>query len=267
MWLVEGERNRVYLLGSVHLLRQQDHPLPAALEAAYDDAEALIMELDLDDIDPVALQAETHRLGMLPDGRTLKDVLGDERYATAAAAAKELEIPLDLLAKTEPWFAAITVEQLVLMRIGFNPLYGIEMHMAMKATQDGKPITGLETVAEQLAFLDSLSAEAQGDLLLQTLSEGRNAEEDMGRLVGAWRAGDTGFLEEHMLAEIRKSAELYEAIVVSRNEAWVDDIVALLDDEHDYLVVVGTLHLIGDDGVPRLLNKQGIETRQMNEPL
>lgn len=267
MWLIEGEKNRVYLLGSVHLLRKQDHPLPAVLDAAYADAEALVMELDLDDIDPLALQAETNRLGMLRDGTTLQDSLGAKKFAIASAAAQELEIPLDLLAQTEPWFAAITVEQLVLMRIGFNPLYGIEMHMAMKASQDAKPITGLETVDEQLAFLDGLSPDAQGDLLLQTLAEGRNAEEEMGRLVDAWRRGDTRFLEQNMLAQMQESEELYDAIVVRRNEAWLDDIVALLDDDDDYLVIVGTLHLIGPDGVPALLEKQGIEARQMHESL
>ena len=42
-------------------------------------------------------------------------------------------------------------------------------------------------------------------------------------------------------------------IVASRNRRWVDTIDALLERREDYLVVVGALHLVGDDGVPHLL--------------
>ena len=267
MWLIEGEANRVYLLGSVHLLRADDHPLPRVFEEAYEDAEALIMELDMDDLDPAAMQATTNRLGMIKDERTLKDYLGDALYEQAVAAAAAIDIPFDMLAKTEPWYAAITIEQLVLMRIGFNPMFGVEMHLTMKAQQDGKEITGLETVDEQLAFLDGLSIDAQNELLMQTLAEGDEIETLMDDMVRAWRVGDTEFLESAMLDDIARFPELYRAIVVDRNRRWVDEIEALLDDRDDYLVVVGALHLIGSDGVPALLRQRGIRAGQLNEPL
>ncbi len=266
MWLVEGQANRVYLLGSVHLLRRDDHPLPRAFDAAYEDAEALIMELDMDDLDPAAMQATTNRLGLIQDERTLQDFLGDALYEQAVAAAAAIDIPFDMLSKTEPWYAAITIEQLVLMRIGFNPMFGVEMHMTMKAQQDGKEITGLETVDEQLAFLDGLSIDAQNDLLMQTLAEGDEIETLMNDMVRAWRVGDTEFLETAMLGEIAQFPELYRAIVVDRNHRWVDQIEALLDERDDYLVVVGALHLIGSDGVPALLRQRGIRIGQLNEP-
>lgn len=266
MWLAEGEENRVYILGSIHLLRQQDHPLPAVIEAAYEDAEALVMELDMDDIDPLALQAQTNRIGLLQNGSTLRQVLGEERYTEAESGARDLEIPLDMLQHAEPWFAAVTVEQLLLLRIGFNPLLGVEMHLATKAGRDGKPITGLESVDEQLRLLDGLSIDAQSDLLLQTL-EGGDAEDEMNRLIAAWRQGDTDFLETFMLDGIRENAELYETIVARRNRAWLTEVVALLDDEEDYLLIVGALHLVGEDGLPALLRERGVATRQMHESL
>lgn len=267
MWLIEGESNRVYILGSVHLLRREDHPLPEALDAAYDDAEALIMELDMDDLDPALIQASTNRRGLIQDERTLRDYMGDALYEKAVAAANALDIPFDMLSKTEPWYAAITIEQLALMRIGFNPLYGIEMHMTMKATQDGKSIEGLETIDEQLAFLDELPVDAQNDLLMQTLSEGGEIETLMDDMIRAWREGDLAFMEENMLAEMAQSPQLYKSIVVDRNKHWVEKIEALLDEADDYLIIVGALHLVGSDGVPALLSRRGIEIGQMHEPL
>lgn len=267
MWLAEGQTNRVYILGSVHLLRRSDHPLPTVLESAYADAEALVMELDMDDLDAALAQATTNRLGVIQDQRTLRDYLGDQLYEEAAKRAADMDIPFDMLEKTEPWYAAITIEQLALMRIGFNPLYGVEMHMTMKATQDGKSIEGLETIDEQLAFLDGLSIEAQNALLLQTLSEGSKLEALMDEMVRAWRHGDLDFLEQSMLSEMAKNEELYDAIVVARNRQWVADIEALLDDSDDYLVIVGALHLVGDDGVPALLAERGVRIGQLNESL
>jgi len=265
LWIAEGASNTVYLLGSVHLLRKEDHPLPSVIDAAYDDAETLFMELDMDDLDPLATQATINRLGMLDEDQSLRDVMGEDLYEDALLAADALDIPLDMLAQTEPWFAAITVEQLVLTRIGFNPLYGIEMHMMTKAIQDGKAIQGFESVEEQLEFLDGLSLEAQRDLLMQTLAEGANIRDIMDRLISAWRMGDIAYMEENLLADIADYPELYESIVADRNRNWANTIDKLLGDDEDYLVIVGALHLIGQDGVPQLLESRGYTVNQLRE--
>ena len=265
MWLIEGEANRVYLLGSVHLLRQRVVFAPQAMEDAYQDAEALIMELDMDDLDPAVLQAATNRMGLLEEGVTLEDVIGEETWAEALAVAEEIRIPLEMMSQSEPWLAAITIEQLILMRLGFNPLYGVELHMTTQAIADGKPITGLETAYEQLAFFDNMSIEAQTDLLMQTLTESQEAEQLMDEMIEAWRNGDVGYMEENMLAEMVDFEELYATIVVDRNRRWVDEIVELLDDEDDYLIIVGALHMVGEDGVPNLLSERGIDVAQMQD--
>src|SRR4026209_2280762 len=48
LWSLQGKTNKVYLLGSFHLLKATE-TLPAAMDAAYADAEALVMEIDMDD--------------------------------------------------------------------------------------------------------------------------------------------------------------------------------------------------------------------------
>jgi len=263
LWQVDGERNQLYLLGSVHLLRESDYPLPDIIDKAYEDAEQLVMELDMDDLDPLRTQAAVTRLGLLPGGRTLVDVLGQDDYGRAKSLADELEIPLDLLAKSEPWLAAVTIEQMLLSRLGFNPAYGVEMVLAGKAREDGKGIDGLETVEEQLGFLDGLSADAQRDLLLQTLEQGREAGTLIEGMISAWKTGDTDYLEANILDEFEDYPELYSAIVSERNERWLDTLTELLDDDRDYLVVVGALHLIGSDGLPTLLEQRGVSVRQL----
>ena len=265
IWIAEGDTNRVYLLGSIHVLRETDHPLPGAVEVVYDDAERLVMEIDMDDIDPLAALQVLMSHGVLDGDTTLQDIMGPEAYAQARASAAEINIPMELLDKTKPWLAAVTVQEMIMMRVGFKAEHGIEMYLTSKATADGKPITGLETVEQQLGFLDSLPTETQISWLLQSIVEAQNLEMLVDEMVVAWRSGDVRFLEEKLLSEMDAYPELRDAILVDRNKSWVEPIMALLDDSDDYLIVVGVAHLVGDNGVPDLLSKQGVRIKQLHE--
>jgi len=266
LWEVSGAQNSIFLLGSVHLLRPADYPLPSAFDSAYEQADVLIMEIDMDDIDPFATQAAFVSYGVLQDDRTLEDLMGAEHYSRAAAAAAAIDIPLEMLGKTEPWYAAMTAEIMVLNRIGFDPTLGIEMHMTAKAIGDSKPIEGFETIEEQIQFLDGMSMQAQRDMLVSTLEQGAELSELMDELIDAWHRGDIAFLENVMLSELAEHQELNKAIVVDRNKRWVEQIDTLLDDDENYLIIVGALHLVGENGVPRQLARRGTPVRQLSEP-
>jgi uncharacterized protein len=70
-------------------------------------------------------------------------------------------------------------------------------------------------------------------------------------------------MEANMLKDIQNHEELYKTIVVNRNLDWVEQLTELLQDEQNYLVVVGALHLIGDQGVPTLLEQRGYSVVQV----
>ena len=265
IWQIDGDNNRIYLLGSVHLLREQDYPLPSRIEDVYADAEQLIMELDLDDLDEARAQTLVTELGSISNGSSLAELLGQADYDQASTLAAEINFPLQMLASVEPWLAAITIEQLMLQRIGFNPDFGIEAYFMKKAAEDGKEITGLEELSEQLGLLDSLSAGAQRSLLLQTLTDAADIAATMNDLIDAWRVGDAAYLEANMLRDMQEFPELYEAIVVNRNRNWVESIEDLVDDDRDYLIVVGALHLVGEDSVPAMLAERGRPAVQLRQ--
>ncbi len=266
LWRAQGISNSVYLLGSIHLLRAEDHPLPSIIDAAYADAEVLIMELDMDDLDSIATQQLFNQNGVLRDDTTLRELMGESLYQRAALAAEASDIPIDMLAKSEPWLAAITVEMMALYRIGFDPMLGVEMQMTSRAVRDGKPIEGLENIEEQLAFLDGLSLPAQRAMLLQALEESSNMRESIDEMIRAWRYGDIESLESNLLESISEHKELNDTLVSNRNRRWVSQIEELLDDKDDYLIIVGALHLVGQDGVPNLLKQKRVKILQLSEP-
>jgi uncharacterized protein YbaP (TraB family) len=265
MWRTQGDHNQIFILGSIHLLRPSDYPIPSTIYDAYDEAETLIMELDMDDMDPMQVQALVMELGMLTNGETLEDKLGSRNYAKAVVLADAIDIPLEMLAGTKPWLAAVTVETMMLTRVGFDPANGVEMHLMNKAVIDNKTVSGLETARQQIEMLNNLSAESQNDMLMQTLAEGDQVEELLDDIIDAWRNGDETYMEETLLKDMAGSRELYQSIVVERNRDWVRQIGALLDDDDDYLIVVGTMHLIGKDGVPQLLRNRGLQVEQATQ--
>jgi len=86
LWSLQGKTNKVYLLGSVHLLKENEK-LPAAIDSAYADADKLVMEIDMDDLDPVQMQQDVMDLAALPEGQTLQQQLGPQIYDAESVPA------------------------------------------------------------------------------------------------------------------------------------------------------------------------------------
>ena len=264
VWSVRGEHNTVYLFGSIHVLRPGDVGLPGAAQAAYDDAEQVVMEIDMDDpalADPTAMAAQMQRYARLPAGQSLESVLGDD-YALVAGRTEEAGLELSTLDGFAPWFVGMLVLQLEMAKRGFDPAHGIEQQVTERAARDGKPIRGLETPADQFAVLAGLSLPQQKRFLLMTLEESELADARLDQLLAAWRTGDTATLAGVLSEEFEDFPELYRPLTEDRNRAWVDQLTPLLDDRDDYLVVVGALHLVGRNSVVDLLRKRGYRVTQ-----
>ncbi len=263
LWTVEGRQNTVYLLGSVHVLQPGDAALPAAAERAFDDAEQLVMEIDLDDpgSNPLSMVAEMQQAAMLPEGQTLKGVLGSD-YASINERAQKSGIDLEALDAFAPWFVAIALLDLELAKRGFSPEFGIEQTLAARAIEEHKPIEGLETAAQQFQMLASMPLAQQKQFLVMTLDESAQLDDELADLLRAWRTGDTEALARLLAGEYEEFPDLYRRLTVDRNRAWVGRLAALLDDRDDYLVVVGAMHLVGPDSVVDLLRQRGYTVTQ-----
>lgn len=261
LWAVRGKTNTVYLLGSLHLLRANE-TLPASMEAAYRDAEHLVMEIDLDDLEPAAVQQTMSQHGMLPAGSTLAQQLGPELYAQFEAETVRLGMPSTLLQPLQPWLASIMLTQFQLMKLGFAPNSGVEMRFVTRARADGKEVRGLETLDEQIKLLATLSPDLQKQLLAQTLKQAAESETEVESMLSAWRTGDATTLASYVERGLKEFPELYHPLTVERNRRWLARVEELLSAQDDYLVIVGALHLVGKDGVVDLLKAKGYTVEQ-----
>lgn len=262
LWELHGKHNTVYLLGSIHVLRPADYPLAPAVLAAYSDAQSILMEVNLQQIDPQQMQTELLASARLPQGKTLPSIMGAQRYERATVLARGLGVELSIFDAFAPWFVAEAISQLQLQQLGFQAQSGVETFFLEHARSDGKSVSGLETVRDQIALFDALPYETQADYLISSLEEAHDLPKEVDDMVLAWARGDTVWFADQLKSEFGRDPKLYQSVLVARNRKWIPKIEALLSDNKNYLVIVGTGHLVGEGSVIELLKKDGIAATQ-----
>jgi uncharacterized protein len=262
LWELHGKHNVVYVLGSIHTLRASDYPLAPVIMDAYRDSKSLVMEIDLNEIDSPEVQTEMLQSAALPEGKTLEQIVGPARYAHAQELVRDVGLELSMFSGFAPWFVAEAVSQMQLAQLGFDAQSGVEMFFMERARGDGKSVAGLETAHEQLAIFEAMPMEAQADYMMSSLEQAHDLPKEVNDMVQAWRRGDTGWFRSEIKSDLGKDPALYQSLVAGRNRKWIAKIEAMLDDDKNYLVIVGTAHLVGPDSVIELLKKDGVRAAQ-----
>lgn len=253
-----------WLLGSIHAGKPSLYPLPDPVERAWQQSHALVMEVDMTHISQAQWQ-EMGAITRLVDGKTLKDHLPIDLYRRTLIAAGQNGLNESMLAPLRPWFAAITLTQAALERTGYRGEFGVDQHFAKRANDSGKPIIGLETLLEQLGYLASVG-DNQTLMLESTLDELPDLEKGFAEVMKAWQDGDQAtlinLLKEEM-APPKLQAWLEQTLLAERNRNWVKKWPGLPNES---FIVVGALHLYGEQGLLALLEQQGWRITPLTEP-
>ena len=262
LWKVSSEKGTLFLLGSVHLLKPGTHVISPAAEAAFRQAETILLEIDLDKAEsPEARQL--FRQKALLKGEKLEDKISSTTLSLAVEKAEEMGLSFDRLRSLKPWSLSLSLSLFKLQTLRFDPKHGVDRYFFDKGKQAGKKVGALETFEYQLDRLDGLPDRIQEQLLLQTLGELDYLEEEIGQLVQAWSRGEIEVLAELMQESFKDFPELYRRLFTERNKNWLFQIEPLLDRSGTTLVVVGALHLVGPESVVELLGSQGYAVKQL----
>jgi uncharacterized protein YbaP (TraB family) len=261
-WTVQGSHNTVFLLGSVHVLKPNDDELPAEALRAYGNSHALVMEIDLNRLPADKLFGADPGLQQLPRNQTLGQVLGPETYRAFTERVKSLGLDPGVFTHFQPWVAAMALQQAKLSQQGFDAGSGVDEQFAQRAAADHKPIIALETVDEQLGIFAHLPMEQQRRFLRYVLDDTDDSADSADAVVAAWRDGDVQQLQSLLSQSFKEYPELFELLTTDRNRRWLPVVAALLNQDQNYLVIVGALHLVGPDGLVQLLRRQGYGVTQ-----
>ncbi|HEY9399939.1 MAG TPA: TraB/GumN family protein, partial [Luteimonas sp.] len=196
LWKVSDADNSVYLLGSFHLLKPGDYPLSKDIDAAFSDAESLVFEIPPGEMASPALAMQMAQAALRTDGTRLDSdlspALAAKLQAWLSANAASLEktgFAPQMLQMFEPWFVGLTISVVAMTDSGLDPKLGLDEHFAAQAKAGGKPTSGLETGAQQIAFLDGMDHDEQLQFLDEALTESSEGRQELEKLHAAWRAG------------------------------------------------------------------------------
>jgi hypothetical protein len=257
LWQVRSGEHTLYLLGSLHVLKKDDYPLPPLLEEIYVASDAVVFETDMDAMDTPAMQRKIITYGKVPTGQTLQQQISPRTWQLLQQKLAMLKIPVEKVQQMKPWLCALTLTVTDLERLGFLAQYGLDEHFYAKAKKDKKKIITLESVDFQLSLFYSQSRREQEEFLLQTLNDLQVADALSGEMENAWKNGDGEKLYGLIAKSFAGYPKQFKRLVLQRNKNWLPILEKILQREPVTLVVVGAGHLVGPDSVVDLLRRQG----------
>ena len=262
LWSIKTQSNKIFLLGSIHVLKQETYPLDPTIEKAYASSERIIFETDIAAMQDPAMQAKMLELGMFPAEHSLFENIARDTRQQLEKKIGALGLPLEAFSRFKPWFVALTLTTLELQRLGYNLQYGIDVYFFGKARSGGKEIGFLEPPEYQIDLLGNMANKDQNDFLKQTLKDLELISELAGDLVNSWKSGDADKLHELLHKSFKDYPNLNDRLLIQRNRKWVKEVEAAMRQNKNVLFVVGAGHLVGPESVVDLLRKNGHAVKQ-----
>lgn len=256
-WQAEKGAVTYLILGSVHVGDDTMFPLPSTINDRLQTSDGLIIEADVRKTQGVVYPEITIQS---------KDVLSKEQQTRLKQIASQLSMNPEQLLNTAPWAAAIGIQMKQIESFGYRTDDGVDLRLIYKATTKNVPVLSLESIQFQI---DLLTGQAEGgkEFLLSVLDEFEDGEMATHCLINSWKAGDLNKLNEFAtLTEM--SPEFENAFIYQRNKDWVNKLAEpswLPNPKGSYVMVVGTLHLVGEQNVLSLLKDKGFKVTQLSQ--
>lgn len=261
LWKVADEDTTIYLFGTVHALPDGIEWYHGPIADALGTSDILVTEIEMTPESMAATQNLVMTKGVLPEGETLRGMLSDEQRAAYEAALARVELPPAAFDRFEPWYGAMMLTMLPLLKQGYTTDAGVEAVLETKASKELER-GALETVEEQLSIFDNLPPETQIAFLMETVDAVDEIKAMLDAMVAEWAEGDADELAR-LMNEGMTDPVLAERLLYARNANWAKWIDERLDAPGTVFVAVGAGHLAGEQSVQDKLAELGIETARV----
>ena len=264
LWRVNHCDATVYVLGSIHAVKPSFYPLPLAFDSAFNAADRVIFEVELQRINDVAIRTLISDRGLYPSGQQLDNKLSaatlqqlrEYLLTRAESDTKARSLTFSAVKQMRPWYLSLMLGMRELQAAGYESELGIDRHYYDRAQRQQKPIGALETAEAQVLLLATDSPEGQDLALRSTLQGANNLKMQLEQMIDAWQLGDVDAMLDLSLAADGDDPLLdqqFKRLINDRNLQMLQHIRGYLGLTETTLVVVGALHLGGEQGLLRLL--------------
>jgi len=262
----KGEKN-VYLFGSIHGADKSFYPLPEKVEQAFSEAQGLAVEVDLREMNAMSGEMNQFILqkGFYREGMTLEKALGDKASAFKEYCKTE-GIPWQQVNPLRPWMVTMVITQIGMRNAGIDTQFGIDLYFMEKWERE--EIISLESLQGQLEMMSGIPEDVQLLMLMENVEENKGLKKALKELAALWKKGDEAELEAAVFKSRYENKELepyYDALFDRRNRqmSLVIDDALKRDDISTLFVVIGAGHLVGEKGVPALLEEMGYHIERL----
>ncbi|QUX91312.1 TraB/GumN family protein [Marinomonas sp. A3A] len=263
VWKVTSGTNTLYIGGTIHLLTPQDYPLPKAYEKAYQAADKIIFETNMETIGSPTFKQQMQAELSYSDGTTIDQVISPETCQSLKIYLNARQIPFTAIQHLKPSALAISLSMIELKHLGFTS-EGVDQFYAQKAQQDQKTKGWLEEPEAQVEMLSNLNSQDSNDVINYTLSDIKDMPKTMNDLRESWRKGDMEAMADIELKDFKQDyPEVYHSLLVERNDLWMPQIEDMLKDSDVEFIMVGAMHLAGPDSILAKLKAGGYEVTRL----
>ncbi len=264
LWLLADADTRIYLFGTTHILPARLKWRSPALERAIASSDELVMETG--EAEPDQYDEDYFRPMMLDAPSPVLKRVSAQRRPVLRRLIRESGLEQEVLDNMQDWAVAIMLTVVQIEREYKKEgggVSGAEEVLEGLFRGAGKPISGVETDAEQMGFLASVSPETQRAMLEDTVDE--LASGNMDGIEGddeAWASGDVDAIARGLKESL--PPEVYEVLLTRRNARWSDWLERRLERPGTVLFAVGAGHLAGADSVQAMLSARGLRVRRID---
>lgn len=244
-----------YLLGTIHSNDPRIVNLPPEIVKHFQEADSVTIEV------PFNLNTIFQSLlaMYLPSGKTLDKLVDTQTYQQLVDILADYGVP-ELMVKTlKPGAVMLIIGQ---PKNSNTQEVILDLKLYLDAKRQGKPVYGLETVEEQLVFLDTLTIDQQVTLLIESLDYFTDIPKMLEEMHQLYMQRDLTAILEFSEEQINQSHnpdlinQLMDYLIDKRNLRMLERMQPRLQEGNAF-IAVGALHLPGTKGLLTLLKEQG----------
>lgn len=252
LWKISGNglKKPSYLMGTVHM--SCDATLNKNILKALDETSQLYLEYDMDSS---TLSEEMSAQAFMKDGKKMSQLISAEDFKTVRDYVKK---NFDLELTTVEEYKPFMLTTMFYSKILDCPVKSYENELITVTKSQKEEVYGLETVKEQMQVFEDIPYEVQMQEIVRTTNGG--FEKDIAEyksMLDAYNHKDLNKLQK-----ITKETEnilfikYNDVLITNRNKMWIPRIDKIVKETPTFFGV-GALHLVGKEGVIKLLRKKG----------
>lgn len=261
LWEISGNglKKPSYLFGTMHILCADDARLSSNLKTIIKDSKEIYFEIDMDNMGELMGAMKFLRMN---DGVKLSDLLTTEEYNRVKDyfEINKTMLPLSMMNRFKPYFVSSLIGEKMMTCEKKN---GMEEMIMRESKRYDKVIKGLETTEFQASIFDSIPYNKQAKDLLAYIDSIDTYRQTTLDMINVYRDQDLERMDSLMLKSDPGMESYMDLLLYNRNRRWVKQ-MPLIMQQGTVLFAVGAGHLPGEQGVIKLLKKNGYKVKPLD---